>query len=313
MKPRPPLPQGPFLVVGLARSGVAAAQALARRGERVIGVDAESPELAGTLTDSGVELHLGEDGTNLLEGVETLVKSPGVPEQAPVIQAARRAGCSVLGELELGWRMLPNEFIAVTGTNGKTTTVELIGHIHRQAGLPVVVAGNVGTALSSLVGETPPEVMVVCETSSFQLQDTLAFAPEAAVLLNLQPDHLDRHGTLEDYRRAKLRIFALQGEGDLAVTPDGTDPAQIPGQARRIGFGGQDGTVTAKDGKLWWGESRWHRSGRFACPASTTCRTRWPPPRCAWSAECPPRPCAERSKAFPASRTAWRRSPPCTA
>ena len=103
----------------------------------------------------------------------------------------------MLGELEFAWRLLGNEFIAVTGTNGKTTTVELIGHIHREAALPVAVAGNVGTALSGLVGEVDPEATIVCEVSSFQLEDTLAFAPEAAVLLNITPDHLDRHGTFE--------------------------------------------------------------------------------------------------------------------
>ena len=116
----------------------------------------------------------------------------------------------MLGELELAWRLLPNEFIAVTGTNGKTTTVELIGHIHRTAGLPVAVAGNVGTALSGLVGRSTREATIVCEASSFQLEDTLAFAPEAAVLLNIAPDHLDRHGTMEAYVAAKLRIFARQ-------------------------------------------------------------------------------------------------------
>ena len=144
----------------------------------------------------------------LLERVRAVVKSPGVPAQAPVIAAARAAGKEVLGELELGWRMLANEFVAVTGTNGKTTTVELIGHIHREAGLPVAVAGNVGAAVSGLVGKVDSATTVVCEVSSFQLEDTLAFAPEAAVLLNLTPDHLDRHGTFERYRTAKLEIFA---------------------------------------------------------------------------------------------------------
>ena len=165
-----------------------------------------------------MELHLNDDGMALLEHTRAVLKSPGVPAQAPVIAAARARGIEVLGELELGWRLLANEFVAVTGTNGKTTTVELIGHIHREAGLSVTVAGNVGTAVSGLVGAGPVEsggagdgpagklderTTVVCEVSSFQLEDTKAFAPEAAVLLNITPDHLDRHGTFEDLSRCQ--------------------------------------------------------------------------------------------------------------
>ena len=110
--------------------------------------------------------------------------------------AARRRELPVYGELELAWRLLGNEFIAVTGTNGKTTTTEWIGHVHREAGLPVAVAGNVGTAVSSLVGALPGDATVVCEASSFQLEDSVEFSPEAAVLLNLAPDHLDRQPEL---------------------------------------------------------------------------------------------------------------------
>ena len=124
----------------------------------------------------------------------TLVKSPGVPQDAPVVARARREGLEVIGELELGWRLVPNEFIAVTGTNGKTTTIELIGAMHRAAGVPVAVAGNVGTPVSSLAGTLDPAATVVCEASSFQLEDSTAFAPEAAVFLNFSEDHLDRHG-----------------------------------------------------------------------------------------------------------------------
>jgi UDP-N-acetylmuramoylalanine--D-glutamate ligase len=138
--------------------------------------------------------------------------------------------------LELAWRLLPNEFIAVTGTNGKTTTVEWIGHIHREAGLPVAVAGNVGTALSSLVGDLDERATIVCEASSFQLEDTLAFAPEAAMLLNITPDHLDRHGTLEAYREAKLRIFAHQCEGDVAVLPEALADVELRPGVRRVCF-----------------------------------------------------------------------------
>jgi UDP-N-acetylmuramoylalanine--D-glutamate ligase len=258
VKPRPEIPDGPYLVLGLARSGVAAALALRARGCEVIGLDAGSPPGAETLSAAGVELHLEEpDGRELLDRAHAVVKSPGVPEQAPAVAAARERGLSVLGELELAWRLLANEFVAVTGTNGKTTTVELIGHIHRQAGLPVAVAGNVGTALSSLVGTLQPQATVVCETSSFQLEDSVDFAPEAAVLLNITPDHLDRHGTLERYTTAKLQIFARQRERDLAVLPQSLAGSLATGLARTIEFGHDAGAaLRERDGELWWQDER---------------------------------------------------------
>lgn len=240
---RPPLPPGPFLVVGLARSGVAAAEALAARGQEVVGTDARpvSDDVRGLLEDAGVTVRDGEEGGDLLAGVGTIVKSPGVPREAPLIATALLAGTRVIGELELGWRLLDHEFIALTGSNGKTTTVELIGHIHRQAGVPVRVAGNVGTALTSLPGTLEPGATVVCEASSFQLEDTERFAPEAAVLLNLAEDHLDRHGTFENYRAAKLEIFAHQPPGTIAVVPAGLDLSDAGGEATRVTFGDAPG------------------------------------------------------------------------
>jgi UDP-N-acetylmuramoylalanine--D-glutamate ligase len=272
MRPRPPLPDGPFLVIGLARSGTAAALELRARGEEVFGIDAGAPASVQALADAGVQVRLEADGMSELESVRTVIKSPGVPAQAPAIAAARSRGVAVLGELELAWRMLRNEFIAVTGTNGKTTTVELIGHIHREAALAVEVAGNVGTALSALVGRTEEDAVIVCEASSFQLEDTLAFAPEAAVLLNLTPDHLDRHGTMEDYLAAKLQVFAHQDERDLAVLPRTLEVPSIPeggfelaARARRVYFGdtpstggesgsggGSDIALSHNDGWLHW-------------------------------------------------------------
>jgi UDP-N-acetylmuramoylalanine--D-glutamate ligase len=237
--PRPPLPEGPFLVVGLARSGAAIARLLAGRGETVLGVDSGQPEEAEGLEGAGVEVSLGVDGTRLLDRARTLVKSPGVSQDAPVIAAARERGIEVTGELELAWRSIPNEFCAVTGTNGKTTTTELLGHLYRSAGRPVAVAGNVGTPLASLVGHVDAAATVICETSSFQLEDSSAFSPECAVFINLAPDHLDRHGSLEGYLEAKLRIFANQGNDDVAVfngqTPElrGRD---LGGCARRVRF-----------------------------------------------------------------------------
>jgi len=238
--PRPAVPDGPFLVVGLARSGVAAATALLARGERVYGTDRGSPPDASRLAGLGVELDLDGDGIHLLDRVKTVIKSPGVPQEAPVIAAARERGRPVIGELELGWRMTPNRFIAVTGTNGKTTVTEWLGHVFAQAGLPVAVAGNVGTPLASLVDEVDPAATVVCECSSFQLEDSVAFAPEVAILLNFSPDHLDRHGTLDAYLDAKLRIFASQ-PAEAAAICDADEPVlrgiDLPGEARRLPYG----------------------------------------------------------------------------
>ncbi|HVY95535.1 MAG TPA: UDP-N-acetylmuramoyl-L-alanine--D-glutamate ligase [Solirubrobacterales bacterium] len=236
---RPPLPRGPFLVVGLARSGIAAARLLAARGETVTGVDAGFPEGAAGLRGEGVEVFMDSDGLALLDGVRTVVKSPGVPREAPVIAAALERGIEVMGELELAWRALPNRFVAVTGTNGKTTTVEMLGHVYRTAGEPVAVAGNVGTPLSALLGSVEADATVVCECSSFQLEDTLEFAPECGVFLNLAPDHLDRYAGLPDYLAAKLRIFANQGNDDVAVY-NADDPelagTDLGGCARRVSF-----------------------------------------------------------------------------
>ena len=251
---RPPLPPGPWLVVGLRRSGVAAAGALWKLGEPVIGVDSGEPPGLDGLRSAGVEIETGSDGLRELERARAVVKSPGVPAQAAVIEAARERGIPVLGELELGWRLLSNRFVAVTGTNGKTTTVELLGEIWRAAGLPVAVAGNVGTAVCSLVGRLDPEATVICEASSFQLEDSLAFDPEVAVFLNFSPDHLDRHGSVEEYRRAKLEIFAHQDESDLAVGPAALLEGAAGG-ARRVTVASPpeaEGDVRVLDGVVTW-------------------------------------------------------------
>jgi UDP-N-acetylmuramoylalanine--D-glutamate ligase len=237
---RPALPPGPYLVVGLARSGAAAMRMLAEHGE-VIGFDSGSP----ATVSQEFETHLGVDGLELLDRVQTVVKSPGVPQEAPVIQAARARGIEVTGELELAWRLMPGtRFIAVTGTNGKTTTAELLGAMTGAA-----VAGNVGTPLASLVGEAPP--LVVSEVSSFQLEDASEFAPEIAVLINLGEDHLDRHGTVEAYHAAKMRIFANQAGDDVAVVPFDLGE-RVP---RSVTFGGSDADLAhVGDELLWRGE-----------------------------------------------------------
>jgi UDP-N-acetylmuramoylalanine--D-glutamate ligase len=220
---------------------------LREHGE-VIGVDSGAPPQAGEL--DGVDVRLNSDGLDLVPRARTIVKSPGVPQQAPVVVAARERGLEILGELELAWRLIPNEFVTVTGTNGKTTTVELLGAMHRTAGVPVEVAGNVGTPLASLAGTIDPAAVVVCEASSFQLEDSTEFAPECAVLLNVTEDHLDRHGTFEDYLAAKLRLFQNQDGGDVAVLA--ADFAGQQGRASTIRFGGPDSDLAEREGALWW-------------------------------------------------------------
>ena len=205
-------------MLGLARSGRAVRTALESRGVEVVAADRS----------------LGNDeDVSLLDGVDALVKSPGVPGEAPLVAAARERGIPVRSEIEVAASFLPNPILGVTGTNGKTTTTELLGAI-----LGAPTAGNVGTALSELVGAVPPDAWIVCELSSFQLEDVDAFRPRVAVLLNLEPDHLDRHGTFEAYCVAKLRIFENQEETDVAVVPRGFGP--VPGRARRVEFAAAD-------------------------------------------------------------------------
>jgi UDP-N-acetylmuramoylalanine--D-glutamate ligase len=197
------------LVLGLARSGRGAAAALARRGVQVVAADRSADADAGRLGDLGVELRLGTEEEALLAGVELVVKSPGVPEESPLVAAARRAQIPLWSEVELGYRLLPQgaKLIGVTGTNGKTTTTELLGAILHASGQPVEVAGNVGRALTDAAGTAAKDSWIVCELSSFQLEDVHTLSCDVAVLLNLEPDHLDRHGTFDAYRAAKLRIF----------------------------------------------------------------------------------------------------------
>jgi UDP-N-acetylmuramoylalanine--D-glutamate ligase len=226
------------LVLGLARSGEAASLALARRGVEVVAVDCRDTEAAGRLRDDGVEVVVGAEDPALLDGMDLMVKSPGVPRDAPLVAAARRNGTTIWSEIELGSRLLRNPILGVTGTNGKTTTSELLGAIFRAAGKPVSIAGNVGRPLTALDGVVPTDEWIVCELSSFQLEDIDSFRPRVAVLLNLTPDHLDRHGTFENYTAAKLRIFENQTAEDVALVPKDFPP--IPGAARRVEFAAVD-------------------------------------------------------------------------
>jgi UDP-N-acetylmuramoylalanine--D-glutamate ligase len=226
------------LVLGLARSGQSAALALARRGVPTVAADRAADVETGRLAEAGVEVHPGKEEEGLLEGVELLIKSPGVPGESPLAAAARARGIPIWSEVELGFRLFRNPFVGVTGTNGKTTTSELLGAMFRAAGRPVAVAGNVGRSLTSFDGALDRDAWIVCELSSFQLEDIHRLRPRVAVLLNVEPDHLDRHGTYDAYYEAKLRVFENQTEADVAVVPSGF--GAVPGGGDRVEFAADD-------------------------------------------------------------------------
>ncbi len=208
-------------VVGLARSGVAAARLLRAAGADVTGTDAKPLDALGRevadLQAIGVRLLTGGVATDACTGARLVVVSPGVPADHPALAAARARGVRVIGELELGWRAMEAETFAITGTNGKTTTTALTGALLAEQPRPVLVAGNIGTPLASRALAFPADGLVVCEVSSFQLETIETFHPRVAVVLNVTPDHLDRHGTLAAYVDAKARVFANQTPADCAV------------------------------------------------------------------------------------------------
>jgi UDP-N-acetylmuramoylalanine--D-glutamate ligase len=219
---------------------VAAAKSLKSLDLEVSGFDSGNPAELAELDLAGVDYTTDGRGVEALEGIRTLVKSPGVPGEAEIVQEARRRGITVIGELELGWRLVNATFVGITGTNGKTTTTELVAHILRTAGRDVQAVGNIGMPLTGLAGAAfGPDLTVVCECSSFQLEDTEFFAPECAVYLNLAPDHLDRHRNMTAYNEAKQRIFINQVEGDVAVLNQ-ADPVMEdldpPGEAAVVRF-----------------------------------------------------------------------------
>ena len=226
------------LVVGLARAGSAAAEALLDAGAHVVGFDVDVHADVGRLRERGVEVHHEAEEETLTQGIDLVVKSPGVRADAPLVAAARARGIPVWDELELGARLLSNPIVAVTGTNGKTTTTALLGEMFRADGRPVEVAGNIGRALSSLAGAVEDDAWIVCEVGVFQLDDMQVFHPQIGVLVNLEPDHLDRYGRFEDYAATKLRMFALQTQDDTAVVPRGF--GDVPGAARVLEFAGDD-------------------------------------------------------------------------
>jgi UDP-N-acetylmuramoylalanine--D-glutamate ligase len=207
-------------VVGAARSGVAAALLLAQRGARVTlteGAAELDRTTAEQLREAGVALELGGHRIQTFTSADLLVLSPGVPPDQPPVAAAREAGVSVMGEIELASRWLAGRIVAITGTKGKSTTTTLTGRMFTAGGLKALVGGNIGTPLSSQVAASTPETFHIVEVSSFQLETTETFHPWIAVLLNLSSDHLDRHGSMDVYGAAKAKIFANQTADDWAV------------------------------------------------------------------------------------------------
>ncbi len=209
------------LVLGLARSGLAAARLLKQKGAIVRGSDRRPAEDLDSeleqLRQLGVEVETGGHSSGILQGVDFVVVSPGIPDDAPILSEARNSGIPIFSELEAAswWAQAP--MAAVTGSNGKTTTTTLLGRIFQRAGRACRVAGNIGFPLSAGVQDIPPEGVLVVEVSSFQLEHIETFHPRVGVILNITPDHLDRHRTMEAYARAKARLLMNQTEADTAV------------------------------------------------------------------------------------------------
>ncbi len=209
------------LVVGLGKSGLAAALFLRRRGAQVTVSDIRSAEALANdipeLLEEGINVEAGGHGLLTFRRQDLIVVSPGVPLETPELVQVRHFGLPIIGELELAARFLKGKTIAITGSNGKTTTTTLVGEILKAAGLHTLVAGNIGVPVISLVDDSTDDSWSVLEVSSFQLESTEQFHPRIAVILNITPDHLDRHGSFENYALAKERIFAAQAEDDFVV------------------------------------------------------------------------------------------------
>ncbi|MBU6364442.1 MAG: UDP-N-acetylmuramoyl-L-alanine--D-glutamate ligase [Acidobacteria bacterium] len=242
---------GRALVVGLAKSGRAAAVLLRDLGWQVVAVDSSAVD-AADLQSAGIEVRAPSDDP---VPADLVVRSPGVPREFPPLAAAYAAGTPVWSEIELASRATSNPIMGITGTNGKTTTTELLAHVLREGGLDAVACGNVGTPMASLVGEVSGNTWLVVECSSFQLEDVPTFRPHAAVLLNVTPDHMDRYPDFDAYRRAKLNLFAHQGEHDLAILPEGLD-ATGAAPTRRLAASGAPGPDAVS-----WAEGGLHVQG----------------------------------------------------
>jgi UDP-N-acetylmuramoylalanine--D-glutamate ligase len=227
------------LIVGMARSGVAAAKLLQSRGKSVFATDSGNAPLRSELDSLGISYEAGGHTTSRFLEAEEIVMSPGVPLNIPPLEAARRKGIPIVSEIEVASRYLQGEIVAITGSNGKTTTTTLIGEVLNTTGRPVQVGGNIGMAMSSLVDSSRPTTINVVEVSSFQLDAIQKFHPRVAVLTNITPDHLDRYADFKAYRASKFRIFENQDSSDFAVrNRDDAEvyPPESAGSARQRFF-----------------------------------------------------------------------------
>lgn len=263
-----------ILLVGMARSGIAAAELLRKHGAIPMLNDRKKEDAFGSDLDGlkaiGCEFRLGEDPVALLDEADALVISPGIPLQAPVVTAATEKGMPVMGELELAYSLLPGEMVAISGTNGKTTTTTLVGKIFENAGRVTHVAGNIGYPLSAVAMECRKEDISVVEVSSFQLETIHTFHPRVAALLNITEDHLNRHGTMQEYIRLKKRLFENQTAEDVAVLnmDDAELMKMVPDFKGQVAFFSRTQKVEngafVEDGKIVW---QWKGARRVICDA----------------------------------------------
>src|SRR5581483_11349522 len=242
------------LVLGLGRSGLASALFLKSRGAHVTVSDTKSEDQLRdqipALLDEGIAVETGGHSARTLQNQDMVVVSPGVPIDAPAIVQAKNLGRPVIGEIELAFQFLNGPIVAITGSNGKTTTTTLVGEILKAGGLKTLVGGNIGTAAISLTAQATPETVTVLEVSSFQLETICTFRPKVAVVLNITPDHLDRHRTFAAYADAKARIFENQTPEDFTVL-NADDPTCV-GLAER-----------ARAHILWFSRKREVEAGAF--------------------------------------------------
>jgi UDP-N-acetylmuramoylalanine--D-glutamate ligase len=247
------------LVVGLGKSGKAAALFLRALGAQVTVLDSRSAEaLAGeipTLLDAGVMVETGGHGLLTFRRQDLIVVSPGVPFDTPELKQARAFGLPIIGELELASRFLQGQIVAITGSNGKTTTTSLLGKIFADAGGPTLVGGNIGTPVIDLIAESTPQTTSVLEVSSFQLETVVEFRPHIAVVLNITQDHLDRHGTFENYAAMKARITAQQTPEDFLVLNAEDKPTQMLAAQTKAQVFWFSGRRAIKNGAFVHGES----------------------------------------------------------
>ncbi len=243
-----------ILVVGLGKSGLAAALFLRRRGAQVTVSDLRSAQALSkeipSLLEAGISVEAGGHGLLTFRRQDLIVVSPGVPLSTPELVQVRTLGLPIIGELELAARFLKGQVLAITGSNGKTTTTTLCGEIFSAAGLKTLVAGNIGLPVIEVVDQSAPGAWSVLEVSSFQLETTESFHPHVAVILNITPDHLDRHGTFENYVAMKERIFANQTVGDYLIL-NGDDAVT------------QQAASRARSQVLWFSRSKIVRRGTF--------------------------------------------------